>query len=215
MRKRAQQGNAPQRVLGILLGVQVSAGARRRTWRGVVARRSGEEENDRIGLTRGGGICDPNVHKILRISNSTQRVKSGEALPGDIEIHREIGSIIENPLYLILDTSEGAGFTCFWQVHIIEDVPALTFARSTYHLETEEAERVSVDQASDWRCARLEFTSAQVSHLLPAGASSASSVMSSHMSSVHSAVTMLQKRVQCILSLLQVSAMPRSSVVGA
>ena len=34
----------------------------------------------------------------------------------------------------------------------------------------------------------------QVSHLLPAGAASASSSMSSHMSSVHSAVKMLQKR---------------------
>lgn len=34
------------------------------------------------------------------------------------------------------------------QVHMIDDTPTLTFAKSSYHLETEEAERVSVDQVS-------------------------------------------------------------------
>ena len=81
------------------------------------------------------------------------------------------------------------------QVHMINDTPTLTFAKSSYRLESEEAERVSVDQ---------------VSHLLPAGASSASSSMSTHMASVHSAVKMLQKRVACILSLLE--AMERGEV---
>ena len=70
-----------------------------------------------------------------------------------------------------------------------------TFAKSSYHLETEEAERISVDQ---------------VSHLLPAGSSSASSSMASHLSSVDSAIQMLQKRVGCILKLLE--AMERGEV---
>uniref|UniRef100_A0A7S4M1B1 COP9 signalosome complex subunit 6 n=1 Tax=Guillardia theta TaxID=55529 RepID=A0A7S4M1B1_GUITH len=198
MRKRAQQGNVPQRVLGILLGVQEGRNVELCNSFELDYNTNGEKLQIDMEFLN---IKQEQYKKVFPkyemlgwYSNSTQRVKPGEALPGDIEIHREIGSIIENPLYLILDTSEGAGIRDLpvhileSEVHIIDDVPALTFARSTYHLETEEAERVSVDQ---------------VSHLLPAGASSASSVMSSHMSSVHSAVTMLQKRVQCILSLLQ------------
>ena len=34
------------------------------------------------------------------------------------------------------------------QVHMINDTPTLTFAKSSYRLESEEAERVSVDQVS-------------------------------------------------------------------
>jgi len=134
-------------------------------------------------------------------SNAVQRVPAGEVLPGDIDLHREIAKTIENPVYLLLDTTDGAGVRDLpvqmleSEVHMIDDAPTLTFAKSSYHLETEEAERVSVDQ---------------VSHLLPAGAASASSSMSSHMSSVHSAVKMLQKRVVCILSLLE--AMERGEV---
>ena len=38
-----------------------------------------------------------------------QRVPEGDVLPGDIDVHREIAAIIENPLYLLLDTTDGAG----------------------------------------------------------------------------------------------------------
>jgi hypothetical protein len=38
-----------------------------------------------------------------------QRVRDGEVLPGDIDVHGEIAVIIENPLYLLLDTTDGAG----------------------------------------------------------------------------------------------------------
>jgi len=38
-----------------------------------------------------------------------QRVPVGEVLPGDIDLHREIAKTIENPLYLLLDTTDGAG----------------------------------------------------------------------------------------------------------
>ena len=38
-----------------------------------------------------------------------QRVRDGEVLPGDIDVHGEIAAIIENPLYLLLDTTDGAG----------------------------------------------------------------------------------------------------------
>ena len=134
-------------------------------------------------------------------SNTIETVPVGEVLPGDIDVHRDIAAVIENPLYLLLDTSPGAGLRDLpvqlleSEVHMIDDAPTLTFAKSSYHLETEEAERISVDQ---------------VSHLLPAGSSSASSSMSSHLSSVDSAIQMLQKRVGCILQLLE--AMERGEV---
>mmetsp|Transcript_104084 Transcript_104084/g.167720 ORF Transcript_104084/g.167720 Transcript_104084/m.167720 type:complete len:316 (+) Transcript_104084:143-1090(+) len=143
----------------------------------------------------------PSLDPVGWYSNAVQRVPVGEVLPGDIDLHREIAKTIENPLYLLLDTTDGAGVRDLpvqmleSEVHMIDDTPTLTFAKSSYHLETEETERVAVDQ---------------VSHLLPAGAASASSSMSSHMSSVHSAVKMLQKRVVCILSLLE--AMERGEV---
>lgn len=38
-----------------------------------------------------------------------QRVPDGEVLPGDLDVHAEIAAIIENPLYLLLDTTDGAG----------------------------------------------------------------------------------------------------------
>jgi hypothetical protein len=81
-----------------------------------------------------------------------QRVTTGDVLPGDIDLHREIAAIIENPLYLLLDTTDGAGVRDLpvqmleSEVHMIDDTPTLTFAKSSYHLQTEEAERISVDQ---------------------------------------------------------------------
>jgi hypothetical protein len=77
---------------------------------------------------------------------------AGEVHAQDIDLHREIAAIIENPLYLLLDTTDGAGVRDLpvqmleSEVHMIDDTPTLTFAKSSYHLETEEAERVSVDQ---------------------------------------------------------------------
>ncbi len=38
-----------------------------------------------------------------------QRVPADDVLPGDIDVHREIAAVIENPLYLLLDTTDGAG----------------------------------------------------------------------------------------------------------
>ena len=38
-----------------------------------------------------------------------QSVPPGEVLPGDMDLLRDIATKIENPLYLLLDTTEGAG----------------------------------------------------------------------------------------------------------
>jgi len=47
--------------------------------------------------------------KHLHCAALLQRVPVGEVLPGDIDLHREIAKTIENPLYLLLDTTDGAG----------------------------------------------------------------------------------------------------------
>lgn len=69
---------------------------------------------------------------------------------------------MQNPIYLLLDTSDGAGVRDLpvqlfeSEVHIIADAPTVTLARSAYTLETEEAERISVDQVCpNVLCARL------------------------------------------------------------
>ena len=75
-------------------------------------------------------------------SNTIETVLVGEVLPGDIDVHRDIAAVIENPLYLLLDTSPGAGLRDLpvqlleSEVHMIDDAPTLTFAKSSYHLET-------------------------------------------------------------------------------
>ena len=48
-----------------------------------------------------------------------QRVPDDDVLPGDIDVHREIAAAIENPLYLLLDTTDGAG-VCDLPVKILE-----------------------------------------------------------------------------------------------
>jgi hypothetical protein len=47
-----------------------------------------------------------------------QSVPSGEVLPGDMDLLREISTKIENPLYLLLDTTDGAG---------VRDLPVQVF----------------------------------------------------------------------------------------
>ncbi|EKX46689.1 hypothetical protein GUITHDRAFT_70458 [Guillardia theta CCMP2712] len=196
MRKRAQQGNVPQRVLGILLGVQEGRNVELCNSFELDYNTNGEKLQIDMEFLN---IKQEQYKKVFPkyemlgwYSNSTQASIQPDVFRSSAP---QIGSIIENPLYLILDTSEGAGIRDLpvhileSEVHIIDDVPALTFARSTYHLETEEAERVSVDQA---RTARAGTRSS----LLPSPDHGSTSL-------VHSAVTMLQKRVQCILSLLQ------------
>jgi len=205
-RKRSLNNNKPTRALGVLLGVQEG--------RNIEVCNSFELDY----TIKEGKLCiDMEYLEIKKeqykrvfskyeplgwYSNTTARVQPGDVVPGDAELHRIIAAIIENPIYLLLDTSEGAGVRDLpvqiyeSEVHMVDDAPTMTFARSGYHLETEETERVAVDQ---------------VSHLMPAGAvGSSSSAMSSHMSSVHSAIKMLQKRIQCILALLQ--AMQRGEV---
>lgn len=42
-------------------------------------------------------------------SNSTEKVPLGEVLAGDIDIHRQVSEQFENPLYVLLDTSQSPG----------------------------------------------------------------------------------------------------------
>jgi COP9 signalosome complex subunit 6 len=51
----------------------------------------------------------PSLDPVGWYSNAIQSVRDGEVLPGDIDVHGEIAAIIENPLYLLLDTTDGAG----------------------------------------------------------------------------------------------------------
>uniref|UniRef100_A0A7S1HE50 COP9 signalosome complex subunit 6 n=1 Tax=Hemiselmis andersenii TaxID=464988 RepID=A0A7S1HE50_HEMAN len=127
-------------------------------------------------------------------SNSPDKVPLGEVLEGDLQLHKQIAAIYENPLYLLLDTSMAPGarelpLQIFEsELHIIDDTPTFTLAKSTYKLKSEDAERISVDQ---------------VSRLSQGGAGSGSSALSSHLNSLNSAITMLQKRVLQILKPLE------------
>eukprot|EP00961_Rhodomonas_salina_P243392 3288867-Rhodomonas_salina.2 len=51
----------------------------------------------------------PDVDAVVPCAVLRQCTDADSAVPGDIVIHREIAGIIENPLYLLLDTSDGAG----------------------------------------------------------------------------------------------------------
>ncbi|KAE8706585.1 COP9 signalosome complex subunit 6b [Hibiscus syriacus] len=69
------------------------------------------------------------------------------------------------------------------ELHIIDGIPQLIFVRSSYTIETVEAERISVDH---------------VAHLKPSDGGSAATQLAAHLTSIHSAIKMLNSRIRVL-----------------
>eukprot|EP00742_Colponemidia_sp_Colp-10_P002584 GILJ01002760.1.p1 GENE.GILJ01002760.1~~GILJ01002760.1.p1 ORF type:complete len:303 (+),score=34.47 GILJ01002760.1:47-955(+) len=111
---------------------------------------------------------------------------------GDIVIHKQVGAFNENPLFLLLDPEVVPGrkdlpISIYESVlHVVENTTSFNFLKVGYKIETVEAERISVDHV-----AKATPTDTQ------------GSVITSHLASVHNAISMLNSRIKTLLTYLE------------
>ncbi|KYR01770.1 Mov34/MPN/PAD-1 family protein [Tieghemostelium lacteum] len=112
----------------------------------------------------------------------------------DLLIHKQILELNESPLYLMLDTVAVALQTTKdlpiviyeSELHIINDVPTTLFVKSPYKIQTGEAERIGVNH---------------IAKVTPGG--SEGSGLSTHLYSMHNAISMLNIRVNLLSQYLK------------
>ncbi|KAE9456657.1 hypothetical protein C3L33_11467, partial [Rhododendron williamsianum] len=127
-----------------------------------------------------------------------------EAEESDMQIHKALMDINESPVYVLLNPSinhtqkdlpatiyESVANTfcscglinATLELHVIDGIPQLIFVRSSYTIETVEAERISVDH---------------VAHLKPSDGGSAATQLAAHLTGIHSAIKMLNSRIRVL-----------------
>ncbi|KAL9444833.1 hypothetical protein AB3S75_017923 [Citrus x aurantiifolia] len=112
-----------------------------------------------------------------------------DAQESDMHIHKALMDINESPVYVLLNPSinpaqKDLPVTIFEsELHVIEGIPQLIFVRSSYTIETVEAERISVDH---------------VAHLKPSDGGSAATQLAAHLTGIHSAIKMLNGRIRVL-----------------
>ncbi|KHG07829.1 COP9 signalosome complex subunit 6a -like protein [Gossypium arboreum] len=106
----------------------------------------------------------------------------------DMHFHKALMDINESPLYVLLNPAinpaqKDLPVTIYEsELHVIDGVPQLIFVRSSYTIETVEAERISVDH---------------VAHLKPSGGSAATQ-LAAQLTGIHSAIKMLNSRIRVV-----------------
>ncbi|KAF3331052.1 COP9 signalosome complex subunit 6a [Carex littledalei] len=119
----------------------------------------------------------------------------------DMLIHRSLMDINENPIYVLLNpaiihSQKDLPISIYeTELHVIDGNPQLIFVKSSYNIETVEAERISVDH---------------VAHLKPSDGGSAATQLAAHLTGIHSAIKMLNSRVRILHQYL--GAMQRGEV---
>ncbi|CAN0922986.1 COP9 signalosome complex subunit 6a [Linum grandiflorum] len=128
-----------------------------------------------------------------------------EADESDMILHKALMDINENPVYVLLNPTikhaqKEIPVTIFEsELHVIDGIPQLIFVRSSYTIETVEAERISVDH---------------VAHLKPSDGGSAATKLAAHLTGFHSAIKMLNSRIKVLhyyLEEMQKGAIPRDN----
>ncbi|XP_024959529.1 COP9 signalosome complex subunit 6a-like [Cynara cardunculus var. scolymus] len=114
---------------------------------------------------------------------------SADAEESDMHIHKALMDINESPVYVLLNPSinhaqKDLPVTIYEsELHVIDGIPQLIFVRSSYTIETVEAERISVDH---------------VAHLKPSDGGSAATQLAAHLTGIHSAIKMLNSRIRVL-----------------
>jgi len=117
-----------------------------------------------------------------------------EAQLSDIDIQKQVLEYNESPLYLVLNphippTAKELPITIYEsELHVVNDQPTMLFAKTTYKIETMEAERISVDH---------------VAHVTPGGGGADGSRLITHLTSLHNAIKMLNLRIKIIQQFLK------------
>ncbi|KAG9448886.1 hypothetical protein H6P81_008851 [Aristolochia fimbriata] len=112
-----------------------------------------------------------------------------DAQESDMQIHKALMDINESPVYVVLNPSinhaqKDLPVTIYEsELHVIDGIPQLIFVRSSYTIETVEAERISVDH---------------VAHLKPSDGGSAATQLAAHLTGTYSAIKMLNSRVRIL-----------------
>ncbi|KAF5948952.1 hypothetical protein HYC85_014909 [Camellia sinensis] len=112
-----------------------------------------------------------------------------EAQEADMQIHKALMDINESPVYVLLNPSinhaqKDLPVTIYEsELHVIDGIPQLIFVRSSYTIETVEAERISIDH---------------VAHLKPSDGGSAATQLAAHLTGIHSAIKMLNSRIRVL-----------------
>ncbi|XP_078443835.1 COP9 signalosome subunit 6A [Wolffia australiana] len=116
-----------------------------------------------------------------------------DAQESDMQIHKALMDINESPVYLLLNPTinhaqKDLPITIFEsELHVIDGIPQLIFVRSTYTIETVEAERISIDH---------------VAHLKPSDGGSAATQLAAHLTGIYSAIKMLNGRIKLVYQYL-------------
>eukprot|EP00029_Vermamoeba_vermiformis_P000889 TRINITY_DN11064_c0_g1_i1.p1 TRINITY_DN11064_c0_g1~~TRINITY_DN11064_c0_g1_i1.p1 ORF type:complete len:307 (-),score=117.14 TRINITY_DN11064_c0_g1_i1:104-1024(-) len=114
-----------------------------------------------------------------------------EAQVSDLDIHKQLMEYNESPLFLLLDPVPSAEkrelpiVVYETELKVIKDEPTLRFAKVQYKIETGEAERIAVD------------------HVARVGSAGSQSMLTSHLSSMHNAIKMLNIRIKSIVTYLE------------
>ncbi|PWA61637.1 JAB1/MPN/MOV34 metalloenzyme domain, Rpn11/EIF3F [Artemisia annua] len=112
-----------------------------------------------------------------------------DAEESDMQIHKALMDINESPVYVLLNplinhSQKDLPVTIYEsEMHVIDGIPQLIFVRSSYTIETVEAERISVDH---------------VAHLKPSDGGSAATQLAAHLTGIHSAIKMLNSRIRVL-----------------
>jgi len=117
-----------------------------------------------------------------------------QVLPSDLELNRQVFQLNESPLFMILDplagllVSEREGkelpISIFeTEVKVVNDTPTFVFAKTTFKIETVQAERIAVDH---------------IAH-----ASSGDSALITQLDGMHNAINMLHIRIKILLQFLE------------
>ncbi|XP_044499876.1 COP9 signalosome complex subunit 6a-like isoform X3 [Mangifera indica] len=112
-----------------------------------------------------------------------------DAEESDMHIHKALMDINESPVYVLLNPAinhaqKDVPVTIYEsEMHVIDGIPQLIFVRSSYTIETVEAERISVDH---------------VAHLKPSDGGSAATQLAAHLTGMHSAIKMLNSRIRVL-----------------
>ncbi|KAG2275026.1 hypothetical protein Bca52824_057581 [Brassica carinata] len=112
-----------------------------------------------------------------------------DAEESDMLIHKALMDINESPVYVLLNPAinhaqKDLPVTIYEsELHVIDGIPLLIFAHTSYTIETVEAERISVDH---------------VAHLKPSDGGSAATQLAAHLTGIHSAIKMLNSRIRVL-----------------
>ncbi|GFQ00307.1 cop9 signalosome complex subunit 6a [Phtheirospermum japonicum] len=112
-----------------------------------------------------------------------------DALEADMVIHKALMDINESPVYVLLNPSISLADKDLpvsiyeSELHVIDGNPQLIFVKSSYGIETVEAERISVDH---------------VAHLKLSDGGSAATQLAAHLTGTQSAIKMLNRRIKVL-----------------